>query len=233
MPRRPVHSLSSCSIPGRDSTSVAYRKVAAVLRPGTGSLWKFYDDALAAVLPKQGTQFTPNPSGGVKLTPGFVTFMNCAARLPTSAPRDDSQQPHLSFSVQPMPGDPFSSVTISLNGEVIRSTAGGNLESARIDWIRYPREAKLAAGNGGPDLTMVGPFNGAWALFQLFNAADDWKQNGNGYRVGWELSTRAQRVALPNGGAAKIAVQLDGAAAAPVLRKGFFSGAECSGEIAR
>ena len=43
-----------------DATAQAsLAEVAAVLKPGTGSLWRFYDDALAASLPKQGTQFVP------------------------------------------------------------------------------------------------------------------------------------------------------------------------------
>ena len=78
--------------------------MAALLRPGTGSLWKFYDDALAAVLPKQGNQFVPKPSGSVKLTPGFVTFMNRAAAFADVMFKDDSPEPHLSFTVQPDAG---------------------------------------------------------------------------------------------------------------------------------
>ena len=61
--------------------------------------------------------------------------------------------------------------------------------------------------------------------------ADEWKASGNGYRVGWELTTRAQRATVA-GTAAKIVVQVEGPAVT-LLRKGFFSGAECGGDIAR
>jgi hypothetical protein len=44
--------------------------VSALLRPGTGSLWRFYDEALASVLPKQGNQYVA--AGSIKFTPGFV-----------------------------------------------------------------------------------------------------------------------------------------------------------------
>jgi type VI secretion system protein ImpL len=208
-------------------------EVAAVLRPGSGSLWRFYDDALVAALPRQGNQFVPNAGGSVKLTPGFVTFLNRAAAFSTIMFKDESPEPHLSFTLQPTPSEPFSSVSVSLDGEVIRSTVGGNVASARIDWPGAGREAKLSAGNGGPDLTMVGPYNGPWAVFQLFNAADEWKQGSNGYRVGWELATRAQRVTLPGGQSAKIIVQMDNGPATTVLRKGFFAGSQCAGDIAR
>src|SRR5207344_715596 len=53
--------------------------VAAVLKPGSGSLWRFYDEALAAMLPRQGNVFTPNPAGTVKFSSGFVTLLNKAA----------------------------------------------------------------------------------------------------------------------------------------------------------
>jgi type VI secretion system protein ImpL len=203
-----------------------------MLRPGTGTLWKFYDEALAAALPKQGNQFVPNPSG-VKFAPGFVTFMNRAASFADIVFKDDAQQPHLSFTVGPLPGDPFSTVTITLNGETIRASSNGNMESARIDWIGAAREAKLAASSGGPEFLIAGPYSGPWAVFQLFYAADDWQPSPNGYRVGWSLSTQSQRVAAANGRGAKVTVQLDGAPAGVVLRKTFFAGSECSGDVAR
>ncbi len=208
-------------------------EVAEVLKPGTGSLWRFYDNSLASAMQRQGNQFTPTPGGSVRMNAGFVTFLNRAAAFSAVMFKDDSPEPHLTFTVQPVPSDPFSSVSISLDGEVVRSTTSGNVSSARIDWPSAGREAKLSAGNGGPDLTMVGPYSGPWAVFQLFNAADEWRQVPAGYRVGWELATRAQRVTLPGGQSAKIVVQIDNGPAATVLRKGFFAGSQCGGDIAQ
>jgi type VI secretion system protein ImpL len=204
-----------------------------VLKPGTGSLWRFYEDALASALPKQGTQYVPSPSGNVKLAPGFVTFINRAAAFADIMFKDDSPEPHLSFTVQPMPSEAFSSVAISLDGEVVRSSASGNVSSARVDWPGAGHEARLSASLGTTEATLVGPYAGPWAVFQLFGVADEWKPAPNGYRVGWELSTRAQRAQLPTGGGAKVIVQIDAGPAATVLRKGFFSGADCTGDIAK
>ena len=39
----------------RDRQQASLAEVTALLRPNTGSLWKFYNDALAGALPKQGT----------------------------------------------------------------------------------------------------------------------------------------------------------------------------------
>ncbi|MEP6992421.1 MAG: ImcF-related family protein, partial [bacterium] len=208
-------------------------EVTAMLRPGTGSLWRFYDNSLATAMQRQGNQFVPNAGGSVRLSAGFVTFLNRAASFAAVLFKDDSPEPHLTFTVQPVPSDPFSSVSVSLDGEMIRSTTGGNVASVRIDWPGAGHEARLSAGNGGPDLTMVGPYSGPWAVFQLFNAADEWRQMPNGYRVGWDLATRAQRVTLPGGQSAKIVVQIDNGLAATVLRKGFFAGSQCAGDIAQ
>ncbi|MGH7617087.1 MAG: ImcF-related family protein, partial [Gemmatimonadaceae bacterium] len=219
-----------------DATAQAsLAEVAALIRPNSGSLWKFYNDALAAAVPKQGNQYVPKPDGSVKLSAGFITFLNRAQAFADVMFKDDSQEPHISVTVQPVPGDPFSSVSVSLEGEVVRSATNGNVETARVDWpgTGSQHEAKLSASNGGQELTMVGPYTGPWALFQLFNAADDWKPAGNGYRVGWELATRTQRATTATGAAAKIVVQIDAGPASSVLRRGFFVGSECGGDIAK
>ena len=204
-------------------------EVAAVLKPGTGSLWKFYDDALAPSLPKQGNQFVPTPAGAVKLAPGFVTFMNRAAAFADDHVQGRRPGAALSFTVQPMPSEQFASVAVSLDGEVLRSSSTGNLSSARIDWPGAGHEAKLCASLGATEVTLVGPYAGQWAVFQLFHAADEWKPAAGGFRVGWELDTRAQRAQVATGGGAKVIVQIDAGPAATVLRKGFFAGADCSG----
>ncbi len=208
-------------------------EVTALIRPNTGSLWKFYNDALAGAIPKQGTQYVAKPDGNIKFSPSFVMLLNRAQALADVLYKNDSPDPHLSVTVQPVPGDAFTTVSVSLDGEVVRSSANGNTESARIDWPGVQHEAKLSAGNNGPEITMVGPYSGPWAVFQLFNAADDWKPAGNAFLVGWELATRTQRATTARGTAAKITVQVDAGAGSAVLRKGFFAGSDCGGNIAR
>jgi type VI secretion system protein ImpL len=217
-----------------DATAQAsLAEVTALIRPNTGSLWKFYNDALAAALPKQGNQYVPKADGSVKFSPSFVTLVNRAAAFAEILFKDDSPEPHVSFTVQPV-ADELPSVSVSLDGNVVRSTKGGNIETARIDWPGPQHEAKLSANIGGQELTMVGPFTGTWAVFQLFNQADSWNPAGNGYRVGWDLATRTQRATTSSGASAKIVVQLvDAGAVASALRKGFFAGADCGGDIAR
>jgi hypothetical protein len=215
------------------TTQASLAEVTALIRPNTGSLWKFYNDALAGIVPKQGTQYVAKPDASTKIAPSFVMLLNRAQAFADALFKSDSPDPHLSITVQPMPGDAFRSVSVSLDGEVVRSSANGNTETARIDWPGAQHEAKLSAGNGGPELTMVGPYSGPWAVFQLFGAADDWKPAGNAFLVGWELATRTQRATTARGTAARITVQVDAGTAALVLRKGFFAGTDCTGNIAQ
>jgi type VI secretion system protein ImpL len=215
------------------TTQASLADVAAVLKPNTGSLWRFYSDALANSLPKQGTQYVPSPTSTVKFAPGFVTFINRAAAFSEIMFKDDSPEPHLSFTVQPIPTEALPTVMLSLDGEPIRSSASGNISQARIDWPGSAHEAKLTAGIGAAEVTLVGPYSGPWAVFQLFAVADEWRSVPNGYRVGWELTTRTQRAALAGGGGAKAVAQIEPPAAATVLRRGAFAGAECAGDIAK
>jgi len=133
--------------------------------------------------------------------------------------------------VKPQLSDGTNAVAIQLEGDVVRSSR--NLQSQRIDWPAVNHEARLSAQIGTTEMNLIGPFNNPWALFQLFYAADSWLQIGSAARAEWTPRTGAQGISLPNGAALKIAVDVTPAASAVILRKGYFSGAECGGEVAR
>jgi type VI secretion system protein ImpL len=227
---RPVLAKFPFSPDATAQASIA--EVTALLKPGTGSLWKFYDEVLAATVPRQGNQFVPNPSGTVKLAPGFVTLLNRAAAFAEVLFKDNAPDPRLSFTVQPAPAEPFSSVTLLLDGDPVRSTTGGNVASMQIDWPRAAQNVKLSAGSGGTEPFSVGPYQGPWALFKLFNNADEaWRPIQNGFRVGWDVGTRAQQSA--SGARIQVDVMNINPAAVTILKKNFFAGVDCSGDIAR
>jgi type VI secretion system protein ImpL len=210
-------------------------EVTALLKPGSGSLWRFYEEALAAAVPRQGNQFVASPGGAVRVSPSFVTFLNRAAIFTDVMFKDNSPEPRLSFTVQPVAAEPFTTVTLTLDGEIVRSSTGGNVASIMIDWPRTGRDVKLSAGAGGAEPFAVGPFTGPWALFQLFNNAEDaWRPSAAGYRVGWEVGTRAQRSGATAAPGARITLEVTNlGAAAQVLKRGFFNAPGCSGELAR
>jgi len=144
--------------------------------------------------------------------------------------KDDAPEPKISFLVQPLAGD-LTSVSITLDGPPVQTTAGGNLGSGRIDWPGAQHEAKLSGGQPGQERTLVGPFSGPWAVFQLFSAADDLTRVGSSVNVSWDLSAR--RGAAPGG--AKVVVQiLTAGPEVTVLKKGFLAASDvCSTDIAK
>lgn len=216
------------------TTQATFAEVNDLFKPNTGRLWQFYQQTLAAIVPLQGATYVATP-GAVKVSPAFVTLLNKAKTFGEALYANDSPDPHLTLPTQPAANDQISSLVIDVDGMVLRTTRGGNAESARAPWPGGSHEAKLAGSIGGAtEFNMAGPYNGLWAVFQLFNQADEWTPQGGGYRVGWELRTNAQRATSANGVAAKATVQLDvPPQVMQILRRGFFSGADCSGNIAQ
>jgi len=205
-------------------------EVSAILRPGTGSLWMMYNDVLQSALQKQGSSYQP-VAGGVRLSPSFVGFFNKAATMSDLMFAGGTPDPKYSIVVRPRLSSGTTAVTATLEGDPIRSA--GNVHSQRVDWPSANHESRLSAQIGSADLNIVGPFNGPWAMFQLFYTADSWITVGDTLRAEWTLRSGSQGISLPNGSALKVDVDLVSATAGAILRKGFLSGMDCSGDAAR
>jgi type VI secretion system protein ImpL len=205
-------------------------EVVAILRPGSGSLWTMYNDVLQTSLQKQGAAYQP-VAGSVRLSPAFVDFFNRAATFSDLLFAGGTPDPRYSITVKPQLSEGTSAVAIQLEGDVVRSSR--NAMSQRIDWPAVNHEARLSAQLGSAEVNLIGPFNTPWAMFQLFYAADTWLQIGSAARAEWTLRTGAQGISLPSGAALKVSVDVTPASSAVVLRKGYFTGMDCSGEVAR
>jgi type VI protein secretion system component VasK len=132
-----------------------------------------------------------------------------------------------------MVADGTNGVTITLEGMPVRATRNGTMQNQEIDWPGLGHEAKLEALMENTPWTLVGPYNGPWALFQLFYQADSWQLVGDSLRAGWTLRTARQGVSLPGGGAPKIVVNVFPAAKAAILKSGYLSGMQCVSDAAR
>jgi type VI protein secretion system component VasK len=220
-------------LPFNPGTSIqaSLPEVSAVLRPGTGMLWTMYNDVLQNALPKQGTQYAP-AAGNVRLSPSFVALFNRLATFSDALFAGGAQEPHLAVTVAPQRTEGTTSVALMLEGDVVRTA--GNVQTTRIDWPGVSHDAKLSAQfAGATEVTLVGPYAGPWSLFQLFYDADSWQPMGPANRAEWTLRTRGQGVTVPGGPSLKVAVDVSPSTVATVLRRGFFAGAECVGEVAR
>lgn len=218
-----------------DATAQAtFAEVNDLFKPNTGRLWRFYQETLAGIIPLQGSSYVATP-GAVRISPSFVALLNKAKVFSDAVYAGDSPDPRLTMQVTPLASEQFPAVAIDLDGMVMRSTRNGNSESARVTWPgQTAHQAKLSANIGPQEYTIAGPYTGQWAIFQLFNQADEWTPQGNGFRVGWELRTAGQRALSQTGTSAKATVQIDvPASVIPIFRRGFFGGAECGGAIAQ
>ena len=207
------------------------QEVSAMLRPGSGSLWTLYNEMLQSALQKQGNTYQP-VAGAVRLSPAFVDFFNRAAALSDVLFAGGTPDPHFSITVKPIVADGTNGVSIMLEGDEVRASKT-LAQQQRVDWPAATHDAKLTAQLGTLQATLVGPYNGPWAMFQLFYAADSWQPIGTASRAEWTLRSGTQGISLPGGAALKVSVDVSPASAAAVLRKGYLAGGECSGEAAR
>jgi type VI secretion system protein ImpL len=206
-------------------------EVSAFLKPGSGTLWTTYNDVLQSALQKQGNVYAPT-GGNVRLSPAFVDFFNRAALLSDMLFENNSPEPHYTTRVKPMVADGTNSTTITLESTPVRATRN----SAQIQLVEWPalgHEAKLEAQLGNLPVTLVGPYNGPWAMFQLFYDADAWQQVGDSARAEWTLRTGRQGISLPGGAALKVMVNVFPAAKAAILKRGYLGGMDCVSEPAR
>lgn len=211
-------------------------EVNTLLRPVTGSLWRFHEDALAGIVERRANVFSPTQNGSMRIDPDFVMLLNRAAAWTAVLYSDNAVDPHLSFTIAPRVGA-ASDVRIALDGESARARAGGNSETVRIVWPGREHSASLTANVGNQVIT-VGPYAGPWAVFQLFNASDTWDTSfgppltlqimNRGYVVGWDLQKRSA-TSLPGSPAdTRALVEIGGPSLSlQVLRKAFFMGAGC------
>jgi type VI protein secretion system component VasK len=170
--------------------------------------------------------------GDVKLSPAFIEMFNRLAAFSDLLFAQSPAEPKLAVTVKPIYASVGDGVTIRLEGTDIR--ANRNLgQQTQIDWPGTTHDARLSAQITGYDATLGGPFNGLWALFQLFYGADSWQQiSATTMRADFVLRSGAQ-VASPSGNQFKVSVNVSPIAAAQVLHRSYFAGISCPSEPAR
>jgi type VI secretion system protein ImpL len=200
-------------------------EVSAFLKPGSGQLWSFHDQALQRLLTRQGAQFVAVPQGTTMLSTTFVTFFNRMAAFSDALYPDGSPTPGLSFTLTPRIPEGATSVTITIDGQTVRSTPNAD-ETALVRWSPVTGErARIAAVYSGHEITLAS-YEGPWALLRLLQDAQ-WQPQGGNQRLTWTLRGIGDRPARVD------ATVADLQAPAAVLRKSHFAGVACGPQIAR
>lgn len=211
-------------------------EINAVFKPGSGSLWMFYEQTLKNHLVRQGSQFV---SGGndssIRMTPQFLRFFNRAVAFSDALYRSGgSQDPQLSYTLKALPAEGIQGLTLTLDGQTLKSTGAGG-QQASFQWPALrTREARLAGSLGGTDLGFLS-YNGLWAVFRFFGDADRWQASGSGYNFEWvpRQGQSGQPMTLSTGKPLTVRYFLDMGTTAPIFQKNYLSGFQCVSQAAQ
>lgn len=138
-------------------------EVAALLQPGSGSLWQFYDASLKTVLVKQGATYIPVAGAPMKINPEFTRFFNKLANL-SAALYPPTGAAGLTFTAQILPSKEIQSITFAVDAQKLQGTD----VSKQFTWSpQSAQQAQLVANYGAGSLPLQ--FTGTWALFHLID----------------------------------------------------------------
>ncbi|MBN1566679.1 MAG: hypothetical protein JXA73_02455 [Acidobacteria bacterium] len=212
------------------AAEVTVQELNAIFRPQSGQLWTFYNESLQSFLQKQGTQYVVNPSGGIQLTPAFVSFFNKAASFSEALYPGGTGEPLLRYSLAPQRSDQIREMSVTIDGQTSKGTG-----SRPHTWTGSPSHnvrisAKLSGGSDFEFQDRQGP----WALFRFFADADRWSQSGEGYFLEWIVRQgREGRPVMVGGKELTYRFVVDTGGAAPVFQKDFLIGLRCVSQAAR
>jgi type VI secretion system protein ImpL len=202
--------------------------VNSIFKPMEGSLWKFYDQKLQKLLPKQGNQYVPVSGGTITLLPAFVNFFNRLAGF-SNAVYANGPDPHLMYSLKPAPSD-IQSVTLSIDGVTLTSN-GGNGAAKQFTWPGNQSGVLATRKSDGQDVQWS-IYQGLWGVFKFFAQADKPAGPGSNSTLEWLMRTGTQ-ISIVNGKPQTIRFDLDMGGAPPVFQKGYFSSWSCVAEVAK
>ena len=201
--------------------------VNSLFKPHEGALWTFYESSLQKLLPKQGSQYVAAAQGTVSVTPSFVNFFNHAAAFSDGLYAGGSVDPHLSYTLKPLPSEGIQNLTLHIDGQTLTSSASGAAPKP-FAWPgggTHEARASVKFGNG-PDLEWSSN-EGLWAVFQFIGQAEKWQ----GATYDWIIRAGKNPVKLPNGNPLTVRIEVN--AAPPVFQRGYFSSLACEATVAR
>lgn len=146
------------------SVEASPAEVAALLQPGTGSLWQFYNSTLKTILVQAGSQYVAASNAPMKVNPDYVRFFNRAAEL-SNVLYPPPGAPGLTFTTKILPSKGIQSVTVGIDTQQL---TGSNV-SKQFTWsLATSQQAQLIANYGSGTLPLL-QFNGPWAVFHLMD----------------------------------------------------------------
>jgi type VI protein secretion system component VasK len=206
-------------------------EMAAVFQPQTGALWTLYNEGASKLLERRGTEYVPKATESGSLSPGFVKFFNKAAGFSDALYREGAL-PRLSFTLKARFAKAISAATITIGSQTATFTQDAQ-DAKPFVWSGAAGDsAQLSVRIGNSDVTLLA-FNGPWAAFKLFHAADRWRTSGNTLIGEWAFGTGGQQATV-SGESSAVTFELNLGGAPPVVRRDYFDGfRRCIAAIAR
>jgi type VI secretion system protein ImpL len=200
----------------------------AIFKPQGGLLWQFVDANLQKALTRQGSQFTPNSSGGITINPAFVGFLNRAAAFSDAAFQGGSPDPHFSYMVKPVLTSDLDTVHLVIDGQPADFNAA-NSAARRYNWPGSGQGVQLTLKlKSGSSITYPA-YDGLWGIFQFVASG---KRTG-GTLVEEPMVDSRGKPMLDTATSHPITVTFDISASPAIFDKGYFSGMSCVAEVAK
>lgn len=210
------------------SPQATIEDVNRVFQPGTGALWTFYQESLAAVLLNQGGRYVPKPDAEVRINPQFLAFFNNSAQLSNVLYPGGAMAPALNYNITAQPMEGVRAMDLTMSGITLQASGRGG-QSRDFMWPgRAPYGVLLKGDLGGSSLDLLRK-DGLWSVFQFFGDFDTWDANNN---LSMVIRTGAGPV-MVEGKPLTVRYQLDMKGAPPVFRKGYLSSLRCMPNVAQ
>lgn len=212
------------------TTEATVADVNGIYKPMDGSLWKFYDQNLAKLLPKQGGIYVPAPNSNPMLLPGFVNFFNRMAAF--SGALYGSGDLRFTYALKPVRTEGIQGLTVTIDGQTMTYNGGNNAAAKQFSWPGDSSGVKATAKIGGVDITWQ-TFSGLWGVFKFFAKSVKPVSPGAVSNLEWLWQTGDQVNRLPNGNPISFRLDLDMGASPPVFSKGYLSAMSCVADVAK
>jgi type VI secretion system protein ImpL len=168
-------------------------QLAAVLAPGTGSLWTTYKDKWAQYLVKQGARYEPVSTGSIKISPEFVNFFNRAASLSdalysgTATANPAAPAPHTAYTLKLL-NTTIEGLTLKVGSQAL--TGVGQQKTftwtgAAEDVLATEREIPVGAPHSGP-----------WAAFHFIYDGHPVSKGAGVYELGFVQQSNGKDIII-------------------------------------
>lgn len=205
-----------------------------IFRPSDGRLAQFYQSNLKNYLTLQGNEYVRAQGSRVQITDAFLRFFNRAMAFSNALYKNGAKDPSIAYAMRALPAEGLKSVTLSLDGQVLKADAkGGQFQD--FTWPGASAHAANLSGSlGGAELGFI-TYDGLWAVFRFFGDADRFQASGSNYTLQWvpRQGQSGQPIRLDSGKSLMLPFLLDLKGAPPVFQKGYLSGFNCVSEVAR